>query len=88
MSVSTGGSSPLLARRIRQSLEQQFDAAYEPYLALLAELRPIVLAKIPDPSRRKALWEALLNSQILDLIRAGQTGTARERAEAIVETYR
>jgi precorrin-2 dehydrogenase/sirohydrochlorin ferrochelatase len=53
MSVSTGGSSPLLARRIRQSLEQQFDAAYEPYLALLAELRPIVLAKIPDPSRRK-----------------------------------
>jgi precorrin-2 dehydrogenase/sirohydrochlorin ferrochelatase len=45
LSVSTGGTSPLLARRIREVLDQQFDGAYEPFLALLGELRPLVQAR-------------------------------------------
>ena len=88
LSVSTSGNSPLLARRIRERLEQQFDLAYEPYLELLGELRPRVQKQVAEPDRRKALWESLLDSHILDLLRAGQLGAARQRAEEIVETYR
>jgi precorrin-2 dehydrogenase/sirohydrochlorin ferrochelatase len=88
ISISTGGGSPLLARKIRQELEEHFDAAYEPYLALLAELRSIVQAQIPDPAQRKALWEALLDSKILELLRSGKPKVAREQAQAIIETYR
>jgi len=87
VSVSTGGSSPLLARRIRQDLEQQFDAAYEPYLVLLGDLRPIVREHVPDPARRKAIWEALLNSKIFELLRAGELEKARRRAHTILGTY-
>ena len=87
LTVSTGGNSPLLAGRIRKVLEQEFDAAYEPYLELLGELRPRVVVRVPEPARRKALWESLLDSDILELLRAGQSGTARQRAEEIVETF-
>ncbi len=87
LSVSTGGTSPLLARRIREVLDQQFDAAYEPFLALLGEVRPLVQARVADVGRRKALWEALLDSQILGLLRSGSPQVARQRAQEIIETF-
>jgi precorrin-2 dehydrogenase/sirohydrochlorin ferrochelatase len=87
LSISTNGNSPALARRIRQALEQQFDSAYEPYLALLGELRPIVQERITDAGRRKALWEAMIDSDILELVRSGASQAARERAQAIIDSY-
>jgi len=87
LSVSTGGHSPALARRVRQALEGQFDAAYEPYVALLGELRPRVLAQVPAADRKR-LWSALLDSDVLDLLRQGETGPARARAEEIIDTFR
>ena len=87
LSVSTGGTSPLLARRIREVLDQEFDAAYEPFLALLGEARPLVQARVADVGRRKALWEALLDSEILGLLRSGSPQVARQRAQEIIETF-
>lgn len=87
LSVSTGGNSPALARRIRKSLEQQFDAAYESYLALLGELRPLVQDKVTSQADRQVLWETLLDANILDLLRAGATEVARLRAREIVESF-
>jgi precorrin-2 dehydrogenase/sirohydrochlorin ferrochelatase len=87
ISISTGGSSPMLARRLRETLETQFDAAYDPFLALLGELRPLVQAQIADSAQRKALWTALLDSDILRLFRDEKPGTARQRAFEIVGTF-
>lgn len=87
LAISTGGKSPLLARRIRKLLEEQYDTAYEAYLELLGELRPRVQDQVAELDRRKALWEALLDSDVLDLIRAGQTQAARQRAETILEAF-
>ncbi|HSJ58943.1 MAG TPA: bifunctional precorrin-2 dehydrogenase/sirohydrochlorin ferrochelatase [Anaerolineae bacterium] len=87
LSVSTGGQSPLLAGRIRRELESCFDEAYEPYVALLGELRSLVQERVPDPARRRALWQALLDSDVLELFRAGDAAGARERADTIVRRY-
>ncbi|MGD9145540.1 MAG: bifunctional precorrin-2 dehydrogenase/sirohydrochlorin ferrochelatase [Anaerolineae bacterium] len=87
LSVSTGGNSPALARRIRRSLEQQFDSAYGPYLVLLGELRPLVRQRVASQAQRKMLWETLLDAKILELLRAGATEAARERALEIVESF-
>ena len=87
LSVSTSGNSPALARRIRRSLEEQFDAAYEPYLALLGELRPLVQEKVPQQADRKALWETFLEADLLDLLRAGADEVARQRAQEIIESF-
>jgi precorrin-2 dehydrogenase/sirohydrochlorin ferrochelatase len=88
LAVSTSGKSPLLARRIRKLLEEQYDTAYEAYVELLGELRPRVQEQVAELDRRKALWEALLDSDVLGLLRAGQTQAARQRAETILETFR
>ena len=87
VAVSTGGTSPLLARRIRKMLEAQFDTAYEAYVELLGELRPWVQEQVDEPARRKALWESLLDSEVLELLRAGDTQAARQRADEIVASY-
>jgi precorrin-2 dehydrogenase/sirohydrochlorin ferrochelatase len=87
ISISTAGNSPALARRIRQSLEHQFDDGYQPYLALLGELRPLVQKRIVDPARRKALWEALLAEDLLELCRMGKDQIAQQRAMAVVDTF-
>jgi siroheme synthase-like protein len=87
ISISTGGNSPALARRLREALEAQFDAGYEPFLSLLGELRPLVQERITESARRKALWTALLDSEILDLFRQGAHHAARQRAFEIVDTF-
>jgi precorrin-2 dehydrogenase/sirohydrochlorin ferrochelatase len=87
LSISTGGSSPALARRIRQDLEQHYDPAYEDYLALLGGLRPLIQETISDAAHRKAVWEDLLDSQILDMLRSGAYVAAQARASEIVQAY-
>jgi len=87
LSVSTDGHSPLLSRRIREELESSFDTAYEPYVALLGELRPLVQERVPDPERRQELWQALLDSDVLELFRTGEPLAARQRAVVIVHHY-
>lgn len=87
LSISTAGNSPALARRIRQALEQQFDTVYEHYLALLGRLRPLIQETVPDLQCRKALWEDLLDSEILDLLRAGAYDAAEARASEILRAY-
>ena len=87
LSISTGGHSPALAGRIRRALERQFDAAYQPYVDLLGELRPQIQEQIADPVRRKALWTALLDSEILDLYRSGAPRAAEQRAQEIIASF-
>lgn len=87
LAVSTSGKSPLLARRIRQELEAQFEPAYEAYVDLLGELRPMV-QEIASATLRKRLWEAILDSDVLDWVRAGDIQAARQRALTIIETVR
>lgn len=70
IAVSTGGASPALARRIREKLDAEFDEAFAAWVALLAELRPVVLATIPDSDRRRALLDDLADWRWLNRIRA------------------
>ena len=87
ISITTGGSSPALARRLREALELQFDANYGPYLVLLGELRPLVRERIADPAQRRALWRALLDSEILELFRGEAHQAARRRAAEIIDAF-
>lgn len=76
LAVSTSGAAPGLARNVRDLLAQQLDDDLGRWVALLAELRPVVLATIPDESRRRALFERLYQRDWLDRLR-------REGIEAV-----
>ena len=84
IAVSTSGCSPALAARIRKQLEQTFGPEYADFLALLADLRRPVAEREPGFEARKDLWQALLDSDVLDLLRQGQHAEARRLAAQLV----
>ena len=82
IAVSTGGASPALARRIRISLSQCYGDEYAVALELLGSLREELKAMYPDPDHRKILFERMVYSDFMDLVRAGDV----ERIESWVQT--
>ena len=82
IAVSTGGASPAMARRIRISLEQCYGDEYAVALELLGSLREELKGAYPSPDDRKILFERMVYSDFMDMVRAGDT----ERIEAWVQT--
>tara|TARA_B100000029_G_scaffold389840_1_gene386395 strand:- start:100624 stop:101268 length:645 start_codon:yes stop_codon:yes gene_type:complete len=85
IAISTGGKSPALAKKIRVELETKFGDEYADLVDLLGEYRPLMQRKYPDDINIRArLWTSLVDSDILDLIRAGHLDKARDRVESCI----
>jgi precorrin-2 dehydrogenase/sirohydrochlorin ferrochelatase len=84
LAVSTGGAAPSLAKAVCRRLEDQFDEAFATWVALLAELRPLVLARIDDPARRRELFERWARWEWLERIRTEGVHSVRAAMEAEV----
>lgn len=83
IAISTGGAAPAVAKRLRKKLQEEYGDEWGEYVALLGTLRGIVMERISDPKRRKELFEAVADSDVLDRIRAGE----RLSAERIYEDF-
>jgi precorrin-2 dehydrogenase/sirohydrochlorin ferrochelatase len=81
LAVGTGGAAPALAREVRRRLETQFDEAFGIWVALLAELRPLVLERVPAASRETA-WERLCRWEWLERLRCDGVEKVREAMRA------
>jgi precorrin-2 dehydrogenase/sirohydrochlorin ferrochelatase len=84
VAVSTGGHAPAVARQIRDRLAEQLDDAFALWLALLAELRPRIRARVPA-ERRRGLLEGLSNWAWLERLRREGVGPVRAAMFATVE---
>ena len=71
IAVSTGGASPAMARRIRLSLEQCYGDEYAAAMEVLGSLREELKQKYPAPDDRKVLFERMVYSDFMDMVRAG-----------------
>ena len=86
LAVGTGGAAPAFARRVRDRLAAAFDAAVGEFVALLAEVRPAVLAAVGDPAARRDLLDRLSDWAWLDRLR--RDGAAVTRAAMAEEIRR
>lgn len=84
MTISTGGASPALARRLRERLDSLIGPEYGDLAALLAELRLHLQARFPDPDVRSQIAYRLVDSELADIIRADGLDAARARATALL----
>ncbi|MDQ6615453.1 MAG: bifunctional precorrin-2 dehydrogenase/sirohydrochlorin ferrochelatase [Actinomycetota bacterium] len=79
VTVSTGGRSPALAAWLKHQIEDCVGPEYEVLVDLLSGAREDMRAA--GRSTEKADWQSVLDSDMLDLIRAGQISVARERLQ-------
>lgn len=73
IAVSTGGASPAMARRIRLSLAQCYGDEYAVAMEVLGSLREELKARYPAPDDRKILFERMVYSDFMDMVRAGDS---------------
>ena len=84
MAISTSGCAPALAVRLRQHLEQTLGPEYAFFLELMGNLRTPMATRYPDFDERRQRWYALVDSDILDLLKEGNLDAAYQRLEEIV----
>jgi len=81
--ISTGGNAPALAVRIRERLEREFGEEYGRFLELMGELREQVTVPGDQDDRAKA-WYRVVDSDVMELVRAGEMERARKRATELL----
>ena len=83
LTVSTGGGSPALAKRIRRELESAFGPEYGELAALMERLRPEIMSAIETQPERASAWERILDSAVLELLGQGRQAEAEALAREV-----
>ena len=83
IAVSTGGTSPALAARIRDRLAGMFPAGWGPYLDFLGEMRERVRHGVRDRQKRRDMLEQLAGEEIWKLLEKGDFAAAKERVDLV-----
>lgn len=81
IAISTGGSSPVLARMIRTKLEGLIPAAYGNLGALVERFRGRVKQAFPNVVQRRKFWETILEGTVAELVFAGHDREAHQMLE-------
>lgn len=84
VAVSTGGHSPALSSWLRRHVDEELGPEYEVLVRLLSDERAAILAA--GRSTENLDWQRALDSEMLELIRAGQVQQARERLQACLSS--
>jgi precorrin-2 dehydrogenase/sirohydrochlorin ferrochelatase len=73
ITISTSGRSPAMAKRLRKLLENQFGQEYGEFLKLMGAIRQKLLSQSHEPEAHKPLFEQLIESEMIALIREKKT---------------
>ncbi|MGE5389552.1 MAG: bifunctional precorrin-2 dehydrogenase/sirohydrochlorin ferrochelatase, partial [Deltaproteobacteria bacterium] len=87
LAISTEGKSPLFARKLREQMEQIIGPEYGDFMDILGDLRDTVKETVPDIDQRKAIFERLVNSDILDLLKTGDRIKVEERVKECMSSW-
>ena len=73
LAVSTSGTSPAMAKKIRQDLEHCFGNEYAVFLTLMGNIRRKLLSAEHAPDDHKKIFHSLINRGVLSLIKKNDT---------------
>ncbi len=86
VAISSGGSAPVLARRIRARLEATLPSGLGKLAELARRYRARVIERIPELSPRIRFWERVVDGPVADAALAGDMEKAEREIEALVDT--
>jgi precorrin-2 dehydrogenase len=88
IAVSTSGASPALSKKIRKELEERYGPEYGLLLTKLASIRKKVLEEVAEENTRKNIFQSIVDSNVIDLLKQGKTHEAELRITELVSQYR
>jgi len=81
IAISTGGSSPVLARTLRSKLETMIPSAYGSLGKLMEDYREKAKQVFDNVDKRRLFWEGILTGPLVEMVFAGQIDKARHFLE-------
>ena len=87
IAISTGGKSPALAKKLRKEIEDRYGFEYAKFLNIMGNLRKRISYKISDKKKREEIYNKLVDSDIINLIRDGNDKSAKNRIDEIIKSY-
>lgn len=84
VAISTGGTSPALAKRLKDQVAHMVPDSLGDFAGLLGELRDLAKKLIPDPEARNRAWHRVVYSDAYDVMLSKGREAARERITAIL----
>ena len=87
VAVSSGGSSPVLARMLRTKLETMIPGAYGRLAKIISNNRVSVRKKLKNSKSNRIFWEQMLNGKFVELILSGQDEQAIAFLESEIQTF-
>ena len=85
IAISTNGSAPALAVRLKEGLQNQIGPEYGELLGLLKTVRTEITTRIPDFTARRQLWYRIMDSEVLSLLRGGEREAASQALRGMIE---
>jgi uroporphyrin-III C-methyltransferase/precorrin-2 dehydrogenase/sirohydrochlorin ferrochelatase len=84
VAVSSGGSAPVLARRVREQIERLLPAASGRLAQFLHRMRPSVQAQAA-PGARRGVWETFLDGSGVERVLSGDEVAAAEMLQQVLD---
>ena len=81
VTISSSGSSPVLARIIKSHLESSIPATFGELAKLIGKYKDIVKSRIRTVRNRRHFWENIIDGTVADLLHAGNGKEAHKRLQ-------
>jgi len=85
VAVSSAGTSPVLARRIRERIESSLSPNLGKLAVFAAALRGKVSERLADGRKRRAFWERFLDGYGAEAVLQNKPAVGQQAAEALLE---
>lgn len=86
IAISTGGSSPVLARLLRARIETMIPSAYGKVAELAKRFREPVKQRFANTSQRRRFWERVLYGAVAEMVVNGQDSEAENALQDALDS--
>jgi len=88
ITISTGGKSPALAKRLGIELAERYGPEYGTYLDLVAEARTKMKKNMQSPKEREIFWRQTIDPEVINLLKDGKIKEAEAKINNAIGCFR